>query len=173
MYKASWICSVERRYNVLVKSDLYNFLTTSVRWNDVKLTKSWRPCDSMLWTFFPSFFPSNQGPVNIDVYSGSKEDNVQGFLEQLPNKIQGVGKVTFIQLPYNVRKMNDVELTKGHFMILCHSINNRRLSITDVEDALYDTFLKKADETISKFPYFSIYLLLLYQGINKQEFKSD
>ena len=129
--------------------------------------------------FFFSLFlfsPSNQArPVNIDVYSSSREENVQGFVNLLRRKkIQGVGEVKFIQLPYNVREMNDVELTKGHFMILCHSITNRRLSITDVTDTLYDTFLKKADKKISKFPYLSIYLLLLYQGIiNTQELKSD
>ena len=87
--------------------------------------------------------------VKVAVYSGSIEENVAGLIKEIKEK-DCVEEVKFVQLPYNVSDMLKMKLDKRYYMLLCHSIENRRFSITNVTDALYDDFLKKAKKRLGK-----------------------
>ncbi|XP_003728843.1 uncharacterized protein LOC100889182 [Strongylocentrotus purpuratus] len=89
--------------------------------------------------------------VKVAVYSGSREDNVAGLIQEIRDRMTDyVEEVIFVQLPYNLSDMLKMKLDKNYYMVLCHSINNRRFSITNVTDALYDDFLKKAKKRLDR-----------------------
>ncbi|XP_071507182.1 uncharacterized protein [Diadema antillarum] len=84
----------------------------------------------------------------IGVCSSALETNVGSVLSLL-RKLEGV-EVKFIKLPYN--DLDNFRLTAGSVdgIILCHSIHNRRFSITDVLDAHYNKFLPHARDVLGK-----------------------
>nr|XP_054762068.1 uncharacterized protein LOC129268553 [Lytechinus pictus] len=89
--------------------------------------------------------------VKVAVYSGSVENNVAGLITEIREKMADcVEEVIFVQLPYNISDMQKMKLDKNYYMLLCHSINNRRFSITNVTDALYDDFLKKSKKRLGR-----------------------
>lgn len=70
--------------------------------------------------------------------------------------------VKHVELPYNDLDSFTLDgWDKSDVIILCHSIENRRLSLTDVTDALYDNFIQKVSKLIGKLNYFP----LLYQDL--------
>ena len=97
--------------------------------------------------------------VKVAVYSGSREENVAGLIQEIRDRMPGcVEEVKFVQLPYNISDMLKMKLDKKYYMLLCHSINNRRFSITNVTDALYDDFLRKAKKKLGKIKHFLYFL---------------
>ncbi|XP_071478355.1 uncharacterized protein [Diadema antillarum] len=93
---------------------------------------------------------SKEGPqrrIRISVCSSSKEESVSGFrhyLQTLRDRRQDlIESVEFHPLPYNnIDKYKFPEDKKVDVMLLCHSIHNRRFAITDVDDALYNKYLR-------------------------------
>ncbi|XP_003728842.1 uncharacterized protein LOC100889105 [Strongylocentrotus purpuratus] len=89
--------------------------------------------------------------VKVAVYSGSNEENVAGLIKEIMGRMSDcVAEVKFVPLPYNVSDMLKMKLDKKYYMLLCHSIENRRFSITNVTDALYDDFLRKAKKKLGR-----------------------
>ena len=88
--------------------------------------------------------------------SSAVPTNVEGFIVAFKDRFGGIIEtVEFVKLPYS-RLDEDFDLEKVvddnryDVLILCHSINNRRLSITDVTDALYDKFVPRASSKVGK-----------------------
>ncbi|XP_071495468.1 uncharacterized protein [Diadema antillarum] len=84
----------------------------------------------------------------IGVCDSGQESSIKSLLHELRDlSSRSGGEVRFIQLPYS--DLDSFELARGIVdgIILCHSIHNRRFSITDVDDALYDKFLPRMAET--------------------------
>lgn len=68
-----------------------------------------------------------------------------------------VEDVIHVELPYNDLDSFTLDgWDKSDVVVLCHSIENRRLSLTDVTDALYDNFIQKVSKLIGKRNYFQI-----------------
>ncbi|XP_041485063.1 uncharacterized protein LOC121431582 [Lytechinus variegatus] len=89
--------------------------------------------------------------VKVTVCSSSLEENVSGLIQYIQQKLPDVvEKVEFRSLPYNIRDIDNFDLRGIDVLLLCHSINNRRFSITDVTDALYDRFLPRAKKYLGK-----------------------
>ncbi|XP_054750361.2 uncharacterized protein LOC129256099 [Lytechinus pictus] len=88
--------------------------------------------------------------VKVAAYSGSVENNVAGLTEIREKMADCVEEVKYVQLPYNISDMQKMKLDKNYYMLLCHSINNRRFSITNVTDALYDGFLMKSKKRLGR-----------------------
>ncbi|XP_071507171.1 uncharacterized protein [Diadema antillarum] len=87
----------------------------------------------------------------IGVCDSGQESSIKSLLHELRDlSSRSGGEVRFIQLPYS--DLDSFELARGTVdgIILCHSIHNRRFSITDVDDALYDKFLPRMAETFGK-----------------------
>ncbi|XP_071495469.1 uncharacterized protein [Diadema antillarum] len=87
----------------------------------------------------------------IGVCDSGQESSIKNLLHELRDlSSRSGGEVRFIQLPYS--DLDSFELARGTVdgIILCHSIHNRRFSITDVDDALYDKFLPCMAETYGK-----------------------
>ena len=92
---------------------------------------------------------NNTSLIEVTICSGSYERSVNGLLEYISQEMRDVVKsVSFKQLPYNIREMNHMSLEGIDVMVLCHSIHNRGLALTDLDDSLYDKFLKKAREKL-------------------------
>eukprot|EP00057_Strongylocentrotus_purpuratus_P008346 XP_011662820.1 PREDICTED: uncharacterized protein LOC105437659 [Strongylocentrotus purpuratus] len=90
--------------------------------------------------------------VDVCVCSGSHSDNVQGLIQQIEEDMPDVvGSVRFQTLPYNISDMNRFDFSGIDVLLLCHSIENRRFSLTNVTDALYDGFLPKAKKFVGEF----------------------
>lgn len=90
--------------------------------------------------------------VDVCVCSGSHSDNVQGLIQQIQEDMPDVVKtVRFQTLPYNIRDMNAFDFRGIDVLLLCHSIENRRFSLTNVTDALYDGFLPEAKKFVGEF----------------------
>ena len=87
--------------------------------------------------------------VSIFICTSAHERNIQGLQDEIYRRFRGKVKVVErFPLPYN-----DIDnfslVNKGmDVMILCHSIHNRRFAITDVMDAIYDTFLRHARDVV-------------------------
>ncbi|XP_041452461.1 uncharacterized protein LOC121405597 [Lytechinus variegatus] len=89
--------------------------------------------------------------VDVVVCSGSLSNSVEGLTHHIKQYINDVVRtVRFETLPYNISDMNRFDLTGIDVLLLCHSIHNRRFSITDVTDSLYDGFLQRARKTLGK-----------------------
>ncbi|XP_054752493.1 uncharacterized protein LOC129258068 [Lytechinus pictus] len=89
--------------------------------------------------------------IKVAVYTCSDSENVEGLINEIREKMADhVEEVKYVQLPYNISDMQKMKLDKNYYMLLCHSINNRRFSITNVTDALYDDFLKKARKQLGR-----------------------
>ncbi|XP_071495471.1 uncharacterized protein [Diadema antillarum] len=87
----------------------------------------------------------------IGVCSSGPESSINRLLRVLRDLSSRSGdEVRFIQLPYN--DLDSFKLARGTVdgIVLCHSIHNRRFSITDVDDALYDKFLPRMAETFGR-----------------------
>ncbi|XP_072166236.1 uncharacterized protein [Diadema setosum] len=90
-----------------------------------------------------------QKRVDVTVGTTGGSELVAGLMQVL--REQGVvERVNFREMPYNVRDMDHFEFDDVDVFILCHSIKNRRLSITDVTDALYDRLLQRACYNLGK-----------------------
>nr|XP_054754506.1 uncharacterized protein LOC129260566 [Lytechinus pictus] len=89
--------------------------------------------------------------VDVAVCSGSLSNSVEGLTQHIRQRMNEVVRtVRFETLPYNIRDMNRFDLTGIDVLLLCHSIQNRRFSITDVTDSIYDGFLQRARKTLGK-----------------------
>ncbi|XP_041457946.1 uncharacterized protein LOC121410127 [Lytechinus variegatus] len=89
--------------------------------------------------------------IKVAVYTSSDRENVKGLITEIRERMADcVEEVKYVQLPYNISDMQKMKLDKNYYMLLCHSINNRRFSITNVTDALYDDFLKKAKKRLGR-----------------------
>nr|XP_054773372.1 uncharacterized protein LOC129281463 [Lytechinus pictus] len=89
--------------------------------------------------------------VKVTVCSCSLEESVSGLIQYIQRNLSDVVEhVEFRSLPYNIRDIDKFDLRGIDVLLLCHSIDNRRLSITDVTDALYDTFLPRAKKYLGK-----------------------
>ncbi|XP_071487366.1 uncharacterized protein [Diadema antillarum] len=82
--------------------------------------------------------------VTVTVGTTGGSERVAGLIALLRSMDDVVKSVNFREIPYNVRDMDQFEFDDVNVFILCHSITNRRLSITDVPDSLYDQLLKTA-----------------------------
>ncbi|XP_030834976.1 uncharacterized protein LOC105445386 [Strongylocentrotus purpuratus] len=83
--------------------------------------------------------------VKVCVCSGSLSKNVEGLIQLIKHNMKDVVEtVRYEPLPYNVSDMEKLDLSGIDVLLLCHSIENRRFSITNVTDALYDGFLQRA-----------------------------
>ncbi|XP_011679198.2 uncharacterized protein LOC105445387 [Strongylocentrotus purpuratus] len=86
-----------------------------------------------------------QKKVSVVVCSCSHSNNVEGLIQLIRQHMNDVVEtVRYEFLPYNIRDMNKFDLSGIDVLLLCHSIENRRFSITNVTDALYDGFLPRA-----------------------------
>ncbi|XP_063969377.1 uncharacterized protein LOC129281765 [Lytechinus pictus] len=89
--------------------------------------------------------------VDVVVCSGSLSNSVEGLTQHIKQHMNEVVRtVRFETLPYNISDLNNFDLTGIDVLLLCHSIHNRRFSITDVIDSLYDGFLQRARKTLGK-----------------------
>ncbi|XP_072181302.1 uncharacterized protein [Diadema setosum] len=87
----------------------------------------------------------------IGVCSSGPESSIKRLLHELRDISSRSGdEVRFIQLPYNDLDSFKLPRDTVDGIILCHSIHNRRFSITDVDDALYDKFLPRMAETFGR-----------------------
>ncbi|XP_071476298.1 uncharacterized protein [Diadema antillarum] len=82
--------------------------------------------------------------VTVTVGTTGGSERVAGLIALLRSMDDVVKSVNFRDIPYNVRDMDQVSFDDMEVFILCHSINNRRLPITDITDALYDQLLDRA-----------------------------
>ena len=93
------------------------------------------------------------GPVRIAVCSSSYESNVAALISKMRQltheQPQGTVHVDFKELPYN-----EIENFRFHdkidVMVLCHSKNNRGISITDVNGAIYGEYLPYCRKVFGK-----------------------
>nr|XP_054773373.1 uncharacterized protein LOC129281464 [Lytechinus pictus] len=89
--------------------------------------------------------------VKVTVCSSSLMETVSGLIQYIQQKLPDVvEKVEFRSLPYNISDIDKFDLRGIDVLLLCHSIYNRRFSITDVTDALYDRFLPRAKKYFGK-----------------------
>ena len=94
----------------------------------------------------------NNRRVRVTVCTSSESRSVRGLMTNIEETLASlVKRVDFRQLPYNVDDMNRSQHLRGiDVMLLCHSIENRRLLLTDVEHALYDHFLPMARNSLGE-----------------------
>ncbi|XP_030840285.1 uncharacterized protein LOC115923530 [Strongylocentrotus purpuratus] len=93
--------------------------------------------------------------ISISVCSSANEYNVEGFMSKLTElraaQPHMIADVRFRSLPYN-----DIDSFKFpsndpvDVMVLCHSIQNRGFSITNVLNALYEKHLKYCRDVVGK-----------------------
>ncbi|XP_071479994.1 uncharacterized protein [Diadema antillarum] len=114
----------------------------------------------LMLNFFVSVMrrPKRKKPrksLRVAVCSSAARSNVDGFVAELGSRFVDVVKnVQFIQLPYS--KLDDfdiegaIETQEIDVLTLCHSIENRRLSLTDVTDALYANFIPRVSAVLGK-----------------------
>nr|XP_054773367.1 uncharacterized protein LOC129281456 [Lytechinus pictus] len=90
--------------------------------------------------------------VKVTVCSCSLRENVSGLIQYIRKNISDVvtEEVEFKSLPYNISDIDKFRLRGIDVLLLCHSIDNRGFLITDVTDALYDTFLPRAKKYLGK-----------------------
>eukprot|EP00057_Strongylocentrotus_purpuratus_P008345 XP_011662819.1 PREDICTED: uncharacterized protein LOC100889105 isoform X2 [Strongylocentrotus purpuratus] len=89
--------------------------------------------------------------VDVCVCSCSQMNTVQGLIQQIREEMTDVvGSMTFQTLPYNIRDLNVFDFSGIDVLLLCHSIENRRFSLTNVTSALYDVFLPRAKNYLGK-----------------------
>ncbi|XP_063963662.1 phospholipid phosphatase homolog 1.2 homolog [Lytechinus pictus] len=88
----------------------------------------------------------------VRVCSSALTSNIQGFIDELKHRLNDyVVGIDHVILPYSdLDSFKPTGWNKTDVVILCHSINNRRLSITDVTDALYNEFLKMVTKHCGK-----------------------
>ncbi|XP_072166497.1 uncharacterized protein [Diadema setosum] len=85
------------------------------------------------------------------VCTSSLQSNVQGFIDYITREFGHLARnFKFYQLPYNDVSDFSFRDRPVDAVILCHSIHNRRMAITDVTDALYDRFLSNAAQFLGK-----------------------
>ncbi|XP_072178520.1 uncharacterized protein [Diadema setosum] len=85
------------------------------------------------------------------VCTSSLQSNVQGFIDCISREFGHLTRdIQFCQLPYNDVSDFSFRDRPVDAVILCHSIHNRRMAITDVTDALYDKFLPRAEHLLGK-----------------------
>ncbi|XP_072177280.1 uncharacterized protein [Diadema setosum] len=79
----------------------------------------------------------------LGVCTSSGNSSIHGLLSKLDRGIRGL-RFRFINLPNKALENYKLPADEIDGLILCHSIHNRRFSITDVPDALYNEFLRHA-----------------------------
>ncbi|XP_071476296.1 uncharacterized protein [Diadema antillarum] len=85
------------------------------------------------------------------VCTSSLQSNVQGFIDCITREFGHLATdFQFCQLPYNDVSDFSFRDLPVDVVILCHSIHNRRMAVTDVTDALYDIFLPNASRLLGK-----------------------
>ncbi|XP_071476299.1 uncharacterized protein [Diadema antillarum] len=85
------------------------------------------------------------------VCTSSLQSSVQGFIDYITREFGHLASdIQFCQLPYNDVSDFSFRDRPVDAVILCHSIHNRRMAITDVTDALYDKFLPKTARFLGK-----------------------
>ncbi|XP_003729462.2 uncharacterized protein LOC100890563 [Strongylocentrotus purpuratus] len=90
-------------------------------------------------------------PCKVFVCTSAVQPNVQGFIDEFNHRFGTIhADAHYFQLPYSGIDRFSVKGNGMDVMILCHSIDNRRFSITDVMDALYTKFLPNAAKTLGK-----------------------
>ncbi|XP_072178894.1 uncharacterized protein [Diadema setosum] len=83
--------------------------------------------------------------MTVTVGTAGGSERVAGLIALLRSMNNVVKSVNFREIPYNVSDMGHFRFDEMEVFILCHSITNRRLSITDhIPDALYDQLLDRA-----------------------------
>ncbi|XP_072166498.1 uncharacterized protein [Diadema setosum] len=88
--------------------------------------------------------------VKVTVGTTGGSELIAGLIALLRSMDDVVKSVNFREIPYNIADMEQLQFSDVGVFILCHSINNRRLSITDVTDALYDRLLRRARRKLGK-----------------------
>ena len=90
--------------------------------------------------------------ITVNLCTSLDSDSIAGLSSRLAGVSCGDGAVNVRTLPYS--GIDDyrfpVELVPDGVMILCHSIHNRGLSITDVPVAIYDKYLKYCHDLFGK-----------------------
>ncbi|XP_063963960.1 uncharacterized protein LOC135156205 [Lytechinus pictus] len=88
--------------------------------------------------------------LRLAVCAAGHRGRVQGLLDMLL-RIYPELEVEYHELPYNRNDIDDFKLPSDtNLVLLCHSIGNRRIVITDVQGALYDEFLNYTAETVGR-----------------------
>ncbi|XP_030853891.1 uncharacterized protein LOC105441932 [Strongylocentrotus purpuratus] len=87
--------------------------------------------------------------ITIGVCTSAFERNIGGLLSKLRSTLPMIN-FRMVSLPYNDLDNYPLEQERLDGLILCHSIQNRRLAITDVLDAIYDKYLPRAKKHLGK-----------------------
>eukprot|EP00057_Strongylocentrotus_purpuratus_P024514 XP_011678988.1 PREDICTED: uncharacterized protein LOC100888403 [Strongylocentrotus purpuratus] len=88
--------------------------------------------------------------ISISVCSSAYEHNVKGFMSKL-TELQMITDVRFRSLPYNdINSFRFLSNDPVDVMVLCHSVQNRGFSITNVLNALYEKHLQYCHDVIGK-----------------------
>ncbi|XP_041477128.1 uncharacterized protein LOC121425191 [Lytechinus variegatus] len=88
--------------------------------------------------------------LRLAVCEAGHRGRVQGLLHMLSRTYPEL-EVEYYELPYNRNEIDDFKLASDtNLVLLCHSIGNRRIVITDVQGALYDEFLNYTAETVGR-----------------------
>eukprot|EP00057_Strongylocentrotus_purpuratus_P024508 XP_011678982.1 PREDICTED: uncharacterized protein LOC100888337 isoform X2 [Strongylocentrotus purpuratus] len=93
--------------------------------------------------------------ISISVCSSAYEQNVEGFMSKLTKLLAAqphmVADVRFRSLPYNdIDSFRFPSNDTVDVMVLCHSVQNRGFSITNVLNALYEKYLQYCHDVIGK-----------------------
>ena len=89
----------------------------------------------------------------IVIMTSSYPDSVDALKLRLAQTLRTPGinhLIAIEQLPYSGLPTYRFPGDKPDVMILCHSIENRRFAITDVQDSLYEEFLQYGKATVGK-----------------------
>ncbi|XP_072180613.1 uncharacterized protein [Diadema setosum] len=103
-----------------------------------------------------SFYQRFQGSEmdrkpRVLVCTSSLQSSVQGFIDYITREFGHLSRdIQFCQLPYNDVSEFSFRDRPVDAVILCHSIHNRRMAITNVTDALYDKFLPRVAHLLGK-----------------------
>ncbi|XP_071504833.1 uncharacterized protein [Diadema antillarum] len=88
--------------------------------------------------------------IKVTIMTSLQESTISGLVKELQElKNEKISSVSVLELPYSGLEYYRFE-EPVEFMILCHSIHNRRFGLTDVPDSLYDDFLPYCEKEIGK-----------------------
>ncbi|XP_071504834.1 uncharacterized protein [Diadema antillarum] len=82
----------------------------------------------------------------VTILAISDQQRIDGLFSKLKVEFRHA-EITFDQLPYSALERYEFKGT-ADIAIVCHSIRDRRLSITNVADSLYDEFLPKCQQWV-------------------------
>ena len=99
--------------------------------------------------YFKTHFPPESRILQVYVCTSAKQFGVQAFIDEFKVRFYDlVETVQYYELPDNDIDKFSFKGKDIDIMLLCHSINDRRFAITDVQDAIYDKFLRNAAKTL-------------------------